>query len=130
MQLVLIVLLGVAFTAVAAFVFAFLTILLGQFFKSFEISGPDDWTFGEFYKRYLIIAAVYTFITLPLMFMTIPFGVWIRLGALALAYKYVFDAGWTQAIVMGTIGGIIAVALFLLMLMIAAEMSPVPLFPR
>ena len=27
---------------------------------------PDDWSFFDFYKRYLIVAAVFTFISLPL----------------------------------------------------------------
>ena len=83
-----------------------LTLLLGKFFDSFEVSGPDGWQFREFYFRYFIIAAVYTFVTIPL-----GDGL-IGIAALAVAYKYVFDAGWTQALVIGIIGGIIALVLF------------------
>jgi hypothetical protein len=98
--------LGAAFTAFTALVFSVLTILMGKVFKSFEISGPDDWSFGDFYLRYLIIAAVFTLVTLPL-----GYGL-LGIGALAIAYKYVFDAGWTQAAIMGIGGGIISFVLF------------------
>ena len=102
---------GLAFTAFAALVFAILTLLLDWMdFDSFSISGPTDWSFWDFYKRYLIIAAVYTFVSLP-----VGNGL-IGIGALAVAYKFVFDAGWPQAIIMGIIGGIIALALFMLLL--------------
>ena len=109
MEIVLSIALGLVFTALAALVFSVLTILFGMVFKSFEISGPDDWSFGAFYLRYLIIAAVFTFVTLPLK------SFLLGTGALAVAYKFVFDAGWTQAVIMGIVGGIISVALFLLL---------------
>ena len=38
------------------------------------------------------------------------------IAALAVAYKYVFDAGWVQAIVIGGVGGIIALLLFVLLM--------------
>ena len=57
---------GIVFTAFAALVFSVLTLILGKFFSAFEVSGPDGWQFSEFYIRYLIIAAVYTFVSLPL----------------------------------------------------------------
>ena len=38
------------------------------------------------------------------------------IAALALAYKFVFQAGWVQAAVMGTVGGIIAFVLFYLLI--------------
>ncbi len=105
MEIFVLLVVGVVFTAFTAFIFAVLTLLLGKMFRSFEVSGPDDWQFFDFYKRYLIIAAVYVFVSFPL-------GGFLGIAALALAYKYVFDAGWTQAAVMGTIGGVIAFALF------------------
>ena len=66
---VVILLIAVVFTAFAALVFSVLTLLLGMVWDDFEVSGPDGWTlevFGEFYLRYLIIAAVFTFVSLPL----------------------------------------------------------------
>ncbi len=75
------------------------------------MSGPDDWSFGSFYLRYLIVAGVYTFVSLPLG------NGFLGIAALAVAYKYVFDAGWTQALVMGTVGGIIALVLFFILIM-------------
>ena len=111
MDVLIWIVIGVVFTAFAALVFAGLTLLLGLMFKSFEVSGPDNWGFFEFYKRYLIIAAVFTFVTIPL-------GRILGIAALAVAYKFVFDAGWVQAIVMGTVGGVIALVLFLILLAI------------
>jgi len=110
MAWLILIVIGIAFAAFAALVFSLLTLLLGMMFKSFEISGPDDWSFFEFYKRYLIIAAVFTFVSLPLG------NGFLGVGALALAYKFVFDAGWVQAIVMGLVGGAIALVLFLLLM--------------
>ena len=107
MNVVAFVLISLAFTAVAALVFSVLTLLLGKWYAAFEVSGPDDWSFFDFYKRYLLVAAVYAFVPLPCV---------ARIAALALAYKYVFDAGWVQAAVMGTIGGLIAWVLFLLLI--------------
>ncbi len=66
--------------------------------------------FFDFYLRYLIIAAVYTFVAIPL---GSPF---LGIIPLAIAYKFVFDAGWVQAIVIGTIGGFIALVLFFLLM--------------
>ncbi len=110
MEIFVLLVVGVVFTAFTAFIFAVLTLLLGKMFRSFEVSGPDDWQFFDFYKRYLIIAAVYVFVSFPL-------GGFLGIAALALAYKYVFDAGCIQAAVMGTIGGVIAFALFFLTMM-------------
>jgi hypothetical protein len=110
MTIVVLVLLGVAFAAFAALVFAVLTLLLGKMFASFELSAPDDWSFLDFYMRYLIVAAVYTFVSLPL-----GNGL-LGIAALAVAYKFVFDAGWVQAVIMGTVGGVIALILFVLLL--------------
>lgn len=118
MNLLALLVVGAAFTAFAALVFSVLTLILGKMFTSFELSGPDDWQFPDFYKRYLIIAAVYTFVALPL-------GGILGIAALALAYKFVFQAGWIQAAIMGTIGGFIALALFMLLI----QLSPVPLVP-
>jgi hypothetical protein len=106
----MIVLIGLAFTAFAALVFSVLTLLLGMLFTSFDVSGPDDWSFLSFYLRYLIIAGVFTFVSLPL-----GNGL-LGIAALAVAYKYVFDAGWRQALVVGGVGGVIALVMFIVLL--------------
>ncbi|MGO8688771.1 MAG: hypothetical protein ACLQLG_03990 [Thermoguttaceae bacterium] len=111
MVILILVLIGLAFTAFAALVFSVLTLLLGKLFTSFDVSGPEDWSFLSFYLRYLIVAAVFTFISLPL-------GPCLGIPALAIAYKYVFDAGWVQGIVMGLAGGFIALVLFEILLKI------------
>ncbi len=119
MNILSLLLLGVVFAVFTALVFSVLTLLLGKMSSVFEVSGPDDWSFSAFYLRYLIIAAVYVFVSLPL-----GNGL-LGIGALAVAYKYVFDAGWMQAIVMGIVGGLIALVLFLLLL--AAVAAPLGL---
>ena len=109
MQLLLYLVVGIIFSAFAAFVFAILTLILGKFLDVFEVSGLEGGRFGEFYLRYFMIAGVYTFVALPL-----GNGL-LGIAALAVAYKYVFDAGWVQAIVIGFVGGIIALVLFVLL---------------
>ena len=53
------------------------------------------------------------------VFVSLPLGNGLLgIGALAVAYKYVFDAGWVQAIVMGIVGGLIALVLFVLLLVV------------
>jgi hypothetical protein len=116
MAYVYVFLIGVAFTLFAALIFSVLTLLFGKFSGAFDVDGPDEWSFGAFYARYLIVAAVYTFVSIPV-------GGVLGIGALALAYKYVFDAGWTQAIVMGLVGGIIALILFMILMMLV--ISPI-----
>ena len=113
MGILVLVLIAVAFTAFAALVFTLLTLLLGKMFSSFEVSGPDDWSFLAFYMRYLIVAAVYTFVALPLG------SVLLGVGAMFFAYKYVFDAGWVQAAVMTIFGGVIAIVLFMALVSLA-----------
>jgi len=53
---------------------------------------------------------VYAFVSLPL-----GNGL-LGIAALAVAYKFVFDAGWPQALIMGTVGGIIALVLFIFLI--------------
>ena len=66
MNIIILVAIGVAYTAFVALVFSALTLLLGMAFQSFSVSGPEDWHFFDFYKRYLIVAAVYVCVTIPL----------------------------------------------------------------
>ena len=111
MGILLLIVVGAAFTAFAALVFTVLTMILDWLdIEAFSISGPEGWSSGEFYLRYLMIAAVYTFVSLPL-----GNGL-LGIGALAVAYKFVFDAGWVQALVMGVVGGVIALLLFILLI--------------
>jgi len=119
MVILLYLVIGIVFTAFAALVFSVLTLILGRFFDAFEVSGPKGWRFSEFYVRYLIIAAVYTFVSLPL-----GNGL-LGIAALAVAYKYVFDAGWVQAVVIGIVGGIIALVLFVVL--VAMVLMPIGL---
>ncbi len=44
---------------------------------------------------------------------------------MAVAYKYVFGAGWVQAIVIGIVGGIIALVLFVIL--VAVVLIPIGL---
>ena len=39
---------GLIYTAFTALIFSALTLLLGKMFKSFEVSGPDDWHSSTF----------------------------------------------------------------------------------
>ena len=119
LNILILLVIGIAFTAFTALVFAVLTLILGKMFESFEVSGPEGWGFFEFYKRYLIVAAVYTFVSLPL-----GNGL-LGIAALAVAYEYVFDAGWVQALVIGIFGGTIALILFALLL--AVVLAPLGL---
>lgn len=115
MEWLLLIVIGVLFTAFTALVFSVMTLGLGKVFPAFEVIGPDDWTFFDFYKRYLIVAAVYTVVALPMSGCCL--GWLLGIGALAVAYKHVFQAGWTQAFVIGGIGGVIAITLFVAMLL-------------
>ncbi len=119
MEILFLLIFGVVFTAFVALVFSVLTLILGMFWEDFEVSGPRGWTlrtFGEFYLRYLIIAAVFTLISLPL-----GNGL-LGIAALAVAYKFVFHAGWTQAVVIGGVGGVIACVLFVALLVLLAAL--------
>jgi hypothetical protein len=120
MNILFVILIGLAFAAFAALVFSVLTLLLGKISASFEVSGPEGWSFGAFYVRYLIIAGVYTFVAIPMG------NGFLGIAALAVAYKYVFDAGWVQAVVIGTVGGIISLVLFILLLRLV--LTPLGLF--
>ena len=119
MDILLLLGIGIVFTAFAALVFSVLTLILGKFFDSFDVSGPEGWRFSEFYLRYLIVAAVYTFVSLPL-----GNGL-LGIAALAVAYKFVFSAGWVQAIVIGLVGGTIALVLFAILMV--AVLTPLGL---
>ena len=81
---------------------------LGLFWGRFETSGPGG--FATLYTRMLIIAAIYVVLAM--------FGIGGLLGLLvmALGYKFVFYAGWVEALVIGILGGIIGWVLFVVVL--------------
>jgi len=112
LQIVLYLVVATAFTAFAALVFSGLTLLAGKISPHLEMSGPEGWTFREFYMRYLIVAAVFAFVAIGLMPFLSCLGALLGLVALIVAYKHVFDAGWLQAIVLGGMGGAVALVLF------------------
>jgi hypothetical protein len=117
------ILVGIIFTFYAALVFTVLTLILDKLgVADFQIwgsgTGQAGW-FWEFYKRYLIIAAVYT--------VCLPFGGLIGIPAMALAYKYVFSSGWGTAAWMGTIGGVIALVSFIVLIPILFIIVLIPL---
>lgn len=116
--IVMLIVIGIVFTAFAALVFTGLTLGLGKISPHFELTVPEDWSFGEFYLRYLIIAAVFTFVALPLTPLFGCAGVFLGVVALTAAYRKVFDADWLQAIVIGGMGGAIAFVLFMFLLVL------------
>jgi hypothetical protein len=106
-----------AFTLIVALVFSLLTLAIGKFNDDFEITGPSGWRFRDLYLRYLIVAAVFSLVTFTIGWGKNGFGGYTRLTlgmiALAVAYKYVFDAEYRVAAVIGGVGGVIATALFI-----------------
>ncbi len=112
---------GALFTAFAALVFCVLTLVAGKVSRHLEMTGPDDWTFHEFYVRYLIIAAVFTLVTFLVMPLLGCLGLIAGMFALTAAYKRVFDADWPQALVLGAMGGTIALVLFVFMMMLVLQ---------
>lgn len=111
MGFLVLLLIGVVFSAFAALVFLILTLLLGAVWDAFDVDGLQDGGYFQFYLQYWIVAAVYTFVTLPLGPGLVP--TILGIGAMAFAYEKVFGAGWTQAIVMSIVGGVIAQVLFI-----------------
>ena len=109
-------LLAILFVPFAALVFSVGTLGLGVVFSDFAVSGPENWKFRDFYLRYLILAAVFTFVSLPIMMSPIPFSLWIAFGILAATFNLVFSAGWLHAIIIGGGGGFIGLFLFVKLL--------------
>jgi hypothetical protein len=87
-----------------ALVFSLVTWLLSRVWDAFEIEGRGG--LFRFYGQFLIISALYVAIVL--------LGVHPLIGLLVmfLGYRYVFGAGWLQALVIGFLGGMIGWALF------------------
>ena len=121
LNIVMYVVVGVLFTAFAALVLSGLTLLAGKISPHFEMAGPEEWTFREFYVRYLIIAAVFAFVAIVLSPLLGCFGLLIGMFALIVAYKHVFNAEWPQALVLGAMGGAISLMLFVFIMVLILQ---------
>ena len=88
-----------------ALVFSGVVLLLGLVWERFRTSGPGG--FGMLYLKFLIIAAVY------MVLAVVGIGGLLGLMIMALAYKYVFGAGWVEALIIGIVGGIIGWVAFI-----------------
>jgi hypothetical protein len=97
-----------------ALIFTGTVYFLGLFWDRFQISGGS---FKEVYVKFLIVAAVY------LLLSVLGIGGIIGLGIMALCYKFTFDAGWVEALVLGILGGAVAWGLFIVVLMALAGMG-------
>jgi hypothetical protein len=87
-----------------ALVFSLVTWVLSFVWDAFGIEGRGGLL--KFYGQFLIISALYVAVIL--------LGVHPLIGLLVmfLGYRYVFGAGWIQALVIGFLGGMIGWALF------------------
>ncbi len=106
---------GLVFTPFLALFLTGFTLLLGKMSTHFQITLPEDWKFRQLFLRYLIIAGVYTIVTIPVTLLVPCAGVVIGIVAMTAAYGKVFDADWLQAVVIGGVGGAMALVLFLAM---------------
>ena len=87
-------------TPIMALGLSFAVKLLGLFWGRCETSGPGG--FKALYLRFLIIAAVQFLVSL----LGVPAVV--QLVIVVLMYKFIFDADWIVAVVVGTLGGLLA----------------------
>ncbi len=85
-----------------ALILSVVTLCLGKMFDSFEVSG--DGGFKKFYLQFMIVSAVY--VTVDLLNINALIGFFL----ICVAYKYVFDAGWWQAAVIGFCANLLAIA--------------------
>ena len=91
---------------VFALVFTLVTYALGSVSQTFK---PQEASFGKIYGGFLIIAAIYlllSFLRIGAIFGPRMGGI-LGLVIMTLGYRYVFDAGWVQALVIGILGGIV-----------------------
>lgn len=99
-----------------ALVFSGLVLLLGLLWDRFKTHGPGG--FKVLYGKFLIVSLVYVLLSM--------LGVdgLIGLAVMAVTYKYMFGAGWPEALVLGILGGIIGwVAIVGLLVGIAALLA-------
>lgn len=91
-------------TPVFAFAFSMVAWILSWFWDSFGIEGKGG--IFRFYGQFLIIAALYVAIVL------MGISPWIGFIVMFLGYRFIFGAGWLQAIVIGFLGGLLGGFLF------------------
>jgi len=90
----------VVFVPVFALAFTIVTYLLGGVMPYFR---PQGGSLGAVYKGFLFIAAIYMLVGV------LRLGVLPALVVMAVAYRYVFDATWVHALVIGLLGGIVGI---------------------
>lgn len=95
---------GLLFVPFAALIFSVGTLGIGLVWSDFAVSGPDGWRFRDFYCRYLIVAAIFTFVCLPIMVLPIPFSALVAVGVLTVTMQSTFGAGWVHAAIVGGTG--------------------------
>ena len=91
-------------TPVFALAFSLVTWILSWFWESFSIEGRGG--IFRFYGQFLIIAALWVAVVL------LGVNPWIGIVIMLLGYRYIFGAGWLQAIVIGILGGLLGGVLF------------------
>ena len=92
-------------TPIFALGFMLITLFLGLFWEAFRMEGEGSLI--QAYKQFLIVAAIYVVLAM------IGIRGLMGLAVMAVAYKYVFGAGWLQALVIGILGGLLAWAIFI-----------------
>ncbi|MEE3372509.1 MAG: hypothetical protein VX346_24445 [Planctomycetota bacterium] len=122
-------LMGFPFSLFAALVFTGLhyigkAIDVGPF-EVFAYYSEPHWGFWDYYKRYIVVALVYTYTGLPLSGFEPVLGI-LALPLMILAVKKTFDANWVMAFVVGVIGGFavlvcsVAVAIVMVQVLVLA----------
>lgn len=103
-----VILLGLPFSLFAALVFTGLHYIGKAIdegpFEVFAYYSEPHWGFWDYYKRYIVVALVYTYTGLPLSGFEPVLGI-LALPLMILAVKMTFDANWVMALVVGIIGG-------------------------
>jgi len=107
----------VALVAIPVFALAFsgTVLFLGLFWSRFKTTGPGG--FKTLYGKMLIIATIYVILAM------VGIGGLIGLAIMALGYKTIFGAGWVEALVVGFLGGIVGVVLFVVVVGVLASLG-------
>ncbi len=91
-----------------ALVFSALVMFFGLFWMRFQTTGTGG--FKGLYLKMLIISTIYLGTAM------LGIGGLLGLGIMALGYRFVFDADWVEAFVLGLVGGIIGWGLLIVFL--------------
>ena len=73
-------------------------------FELFTYHSEPHWGFWDYYKRYIVVALVYTYTGLPLSGFSPVLGL-LAIAPMIVAVKLTFDADWMMAIIVGVLGG-------------------------